>query len=388
MPAPTLVLSPSPSSSTGALPVLIFMEEGEERTLPVSRTPFTIGRKTDRDLIISDPRVSREHAQLVLEGNDFFLIDLSSKHGTFVNGERIDRRKLQRNDRLDFGAQDAGYAIFNPERQGSGGVRQFLSHVSGVHVGVPGAAGDLEKMKIFLEAARALNTTGVLDEVLVTLIEATLRLTRAERGYIFLRQPDGSLRLAAGRNSRGDILLDDKTISHSIIADAASSASEFLVTDTSKFSDFSARNSIVMNDLRTVICIPLRRPKMQAQVSAKVPPKSGNGAAQPEISGVLYLDSRFASREFSSVSNDILRAIATDAAGLVENAHLVEAETAARQYRQELAIAASIQQRLLSMAIPEVPFASVRGRNLSCKEVGGDFFDVVQIENGLGIVVW
>src|SRR5438045_2487679 len=386
MPAPTLVLSPSPSSSTGALPVLIFMEEGEERTLPVSRTPFTIGRKTDRDLIISDPRVSREHAQLVLEGNDFFLIDLNSKHGTFVNGERIERRKLQRNDRLDFGAQDAGYAIFNPERQGSGGVREFLSHVSGVHVAV-GAAGDLEKMKIFLEAARALNTTGVLDEVLVTLIDATLRLTRAERGYIFLRQADGSLRLAAGRSSRGDILLDDKTISHSIIADAASSASEFLVTDTSKLSDFSARNSIVMNDLRTVICIPLRRPKMQAQISAKTPAQSGNGAAQPDISGVLYLDSRFASREFSSVSNDILRAIATEAAGLVENAHLVEAETAARQYRQELAIAASIQQRLMSMTIPEVPFASVRGRNLSCKEIGGDFFDVVQVENGLGIVV-
>jgi serine phosphatase RsbU (regulator of sigma subunit) len=41
----------------------------------------------------------------------------------------------------------------------------------------------------------------------------------------------------------------------------------------------------------------------------------------------------------------------------------------------------------MTMTIPEVPFASVRGRNLSCKEIGGDFFDVVQIENGLGIVV-
>src|SRR5919204_2810233 len=116
MPAPTLVLSSSPSSSTSALPVLIFMENGEERTLPISRTPFTIGRKTDRDLIISDPRVSREHAQLVLDGNDFYLVDLGSKHGTFVNGERIDRCKLKRNDRLDFGALDAGYAIFSPER--------------------------------------------------------------------------------------------------------------------------------------------------------------------------------------------------------------------------------------------------------------------------------
>jgi GAF domain-containing protein len=38
-----------------------------------------------------------------------------------------------------------------------------------------------------MEAARKLNTIGVLDEILVTLLDATLKLTRAERGYIFLR---------------------------------------------------------------------------------------------------------------------------------------------------------------------------------------------------------
>ena len=45
--------------------------------------------------------------------------------------------------------------------------------------------------------------------------------------------------------------------------------------------------------------------------------------------GALYVDSRFASRDISSVSNDILRAIATEAASLIENARLVQAEEAA-----------------------------------------------------------
>lgn len=384
MPGTSGIISNSFAPATGVvatgLPTLVVVQGHEERSLQISRTPFTIGRKTDRDLVIADPRVSREHAQIVLEGNKLFVQDLGSKHGTYVNGERVERRQLNRNDRLDFGAEDAAYAIFDPERHSTSGVREFLSQMSGVQMAMPSAAGDLEKMKIFLEAARKLNTTGVLDEVLVTLIEATLRLTRAERGYVFLVQPDGDVRLAAGRNARGEMLLDDKTISHSILDDALKANNEFLITDTSKMSDFSARNSILAYDLRTVIAIPLRRPQVQR--------KTGQPAMLPEISGVLYLDSRFASREVSAVSHDILRAIATEAAALVENAHLVQAETANRAYQQELAIAAGIQQRLMTVTIPDVPFATVQGRNLPCREIGGDFFDVMQIgDSGLGMVV-
>ena len=103
--------------------------------------------------------------------------------------------------------------------------------------------------------------------------------------------------------------------------------------------------------------------------------------------GALYVDSRFASRDLSSVSNDILRAIAHEAASLVENARLVQAEEAARRYQQELAIAASIQQRLMTVTIPEVPFARLNGRNLSCKEIGGDFYDAVNTEDGLTVVL-
>src|SRR5215471_6110927 len=374
----TVALSSAPSS--GALPLLLVVQGGEESTVPITRSPFTIGRKADRDLVIADPRVSREHAQLVLEGPDIFVHDLGSKHGTFVNGERVERQKLIRNDRIDFGASDAAYAIFSPERSSSTGVREFLSHMPDIGKS-SGTAGDLEKMKIFLEAARNLNSIGVLDEVLVTLIEATLRLTHAERGYVFLCQPDGSLRLAAGRNARGQMLLDDKTISHSIIEDAVKSASEFVLTDTSKMSNLSARESIVAYDLRTVICIPLRHHKVQQSAPA------GDAAKASEISGVLYLDSRFASRALSTVSTDILRAIATEAAALVENASLVQAETAARAYQQELAIAASLQQRLMTMTAPEAPFVSARGKNLSCKEIGGDFFDVMQLGSAMGAVV-
>ena len=85
--------------------------------------------------------------------------------------------------------------------------------------------------------------------------------------------------------------------------------------------------------------------------------------------------------------SDILRAIATEAASLIENARLVQAEEASRLYQQELSIAARIQQRLMAVTIPEVPYARLTGKNLSCKEIGGDFFDAVNTKEGLAVIL-
>lgn len=367
--------SSSVSGISAVFPVLIYVQGEQQQTMSLNHTPFTVGRKVDRDLVIPDPRVSREHATIVAEDGEFFVVDLGSKHGTFVNGERVDRHKLQRNDRLEFGARDVAYLIFHPLHATSNTAREFLSQISGIQIAPE--ASDLEKLTLFMEAARKLNTIGVLDEILITLIDATLKLTRAERGYIFLRDAEGTLNLAAGRNSKGEPLLDDKTISRSVLEEALTSNSEYLVTDTSQMLDMKGRQSIVAFDLRTVICMPLRKPLVT---------RAGQ-PADAEVIGALYVDSRFATRDITSVSQDILRAIATEAAQLIENARLVQAEEASRRYQQELSIAASIQQRLMAVTIPEVSFARLSGRNLSCKDIGGDFFDAVNTPDGLAVVL-
>ncbi len=105
------------------------------------------------------------------------------------------------------------------------------------------------------------------------------------------------------------------------------------------------------------------------------------------MQGVLYLDAHFLSGKLSSVSHDILRTIANGAATLVENAALVQAEDAAKRYRQELAIAAEIQQRLMTVTVPEVPFAKVNAVSYACKDIGGDFFDLVYTDKGLSLIV-
>jgi len=372
----------SSESGSGLFPTLVFVQGNEQKTINLDHSPFTVGRKVDKDLVIADPRVSRDHAIIVTENGRFHVVDQGSKHGTFVNGERIQRQILEKNDRLEFGVRDIAYVIFNPQHATSNTAREFLSQISGMHISTE--TTDLEKLTLFLEAARKLNTTGVLDEILVTLLDATLKLTRAERGFVFLKTDTGELRLAAGRSSRGEPMLDYKRISHSILEDALKANSEFVITDTSQSLDLAGRQSIVAYDLRTVICIPLRKPQVQ---TTREPGANPTDEASAEVMGALYVDSRFASRDISSVSNDILRAIAHEAASLIENARLVQAEEAARRYQQELSIAASIQQRLMAVTIPEVPFARLCGRNLSCKEIGGDFFDAVNTEDGLAVVL-
>jgi sigma-B regulation protein RsbU (phosphoserine phosphatase) len=368
------------TASTGDPLVLVVVEGSDRRTLVLEHFPFTVGRRTDRDLVMADPRVSREHAQFIRETDGTYIVDQSSRHGTFVNGERVNRRKLARNDHVEFGVQGAAYALFSPDRSPSSAAQQFLSQFS-TWKPATGAGSDLEMLNVFLEAARKLNTSGVLDDVLHTLLEAALRLTHAERGFVFLRHADGELRLAAGRDKKGESINDDSTISRSVLRDAAKSASEFLVTDTDDTDKLAGRESVVAHNLHSVICIPLRKTVIQDKVKEETKP------GESDVQGVLYLDAHFLSGKLSSVSHDILRTIANGAATLVENAALVQAEDAAKRYRQELAIAAEIQQRLMTVTVPEVPFAKVNAVSYACKDIGGDFFDLVYTDGGLSLIV-
>ena len=363
-------------------PVLLRVEGDKQQAIPLVSFPFTIGRRAEKHMVITDPMASRDHAEIVQMGGEYYLLDLGSKHGTYVNGSQVKRHKLANNDRLQFGSSnDRNFAVFQYGSSSTTGssARELLSHISGIQV--EKEASDLEKLAFFLEVARKLNSRGALDDVLVTLVEATLRITGAERGFVFLVGKEGDLSLAVGRNSLGDELKDQTTVSHSILKDAMTSASRVIISDTASHSDLAARESIVAHDLRTVICMPLFRTNIVTQG------QQSDSAEGRGINGVLYLDSRLASRGLSSLSRDILNTVATEAAALIETAQLAQSEQNARLYQKELAIAATIQQRLMTVIIPEVHYAKLRARSLPCQEIGGDFYDAVLADGNLYLVL-
>ncbi len=63
----------------------------------------TIGRSTGADFIVEAPLVSRVHCRLTAGATELEVRDLDSTNGTFVNGERVDRRTLRIGDRLGVG---------------------------------------------------------------------------------------------------------------------------------------------------------------------------------------------------------------------------------------------------------------------------------------------
>jgi len=64
---------------------------------------MTIGRRPDADIFLDDVTVSRDHALLVHRSDEWFLDDLGSLNGTYVNRHRIDSQRLEDGDELQVG---------------------------------------------------------------------------------------------------------------------------------------------------------------------------------------------------------------------------------------------------------------------------------------------
>jgi serine phosphatase RsbU (regulator of sigma subunit) len=90
-------------------------------------------------------------------------------------------------------------------------------------------------------------------------------------------------------------------------------------------------------------------------------------------------------RSFNVMTGHLLTARNELTAANVELERRAE-EIALRQQR-ELEYAATIQQALMQVRMPDIPFAQLIGRNLSCTQIGGDFFDVVQTSQGLAVII-
>lgn len=73
------------------------------KEIPITKLPLTIGRKPENDIVIDNLAVSSHHAKLVLEGESYFIEDLNSTNGTFVNDRKILKLDLKNKDEVMIG---------------------------------------------------------------------------------------------------------------------------------------------------------------------------------------------------------------------------------------------------------------------------------------------
>ncbi len=97
-----LVASAFQEAPGGAAVGSIFLEDG--RRIEIGEQPLVIGRMPECDVALSDPNVSRRHAEVRRQGTGFVVVDVGSTNGTRVNGAQVKERLLNNGDEITVGA--------------------------------------------------------------------------------------------------------------------------------------------------------------------------------------------------------------------------------------------------------------------------------------------
>ena len=353
--------------------------DGARRYVRITQSPFLIGRgaETGNHLQLSDRRISRTCAAVVIEANSFYIEDRGQRRGLFVNGEKVESRELQDGDVITFGLDDSYEMFFrsatsSPETS----IPNLLTRIEHITSTEP-SGGGLYKLKRLLEATALLHSQLPLDVVLGHMLDHSVSVTDADRGLLLEADSAGALKVKLARRNGGLRLPPESvTPSQTAIQLALKQHSPVITEDLAQADmDLQAAQSIVAQRLRAVVVIPLYAMSRANTQESMVNIKRG------DFLGILYLDSRRPAA-FSKLDRQILDALAADAASVLDNARLVERERERQRLEQEIDIARGIQQALLPRNFPDNPNFAVTGINFPCLAVGGDYFDVFPLSEG------
>src|SRR5262245_1649849 len=103
-------------SATRVASLAVINPSGQRTRQVIDADPFLIGRQPDNQLVLRDNRVSRVHARIMRDGEEYSIEDLRSRAGLFVNGIRVQARSRLRNaDVVTFGFTDGYQLVFTQE---------------------------------------------------------------------------------------------------------------------------------------------------------------------------------------------------------------------------------------------------------------------------------
>jgi sigma-B regulation protein RsbU (phosphoserine phosphatase) len=357
--------------------LVVIDPNGSRRDVAIDAFPFRIGRQAGNELTLRDSRVSRQQAQITQVNGTMVLEDMGSSHGTFVNGEKILRHELKASDQIDFGVPDSYRVVY----VGEGATIDEL--VERIEAPAPEQAGarELHHLSVLLDVARSLSSGLSLEDILASVVDAAISITHTERGVLLLANPAGQFETAVARNAlRGTLRPEDIQVSQGVVKRVAASRRELIVGDAVADGGDGGRmgrgESITRLDLHTVVAIPIDKKPVIEAVDVTV------AARQSDLLGILYLDSRAPSSTFSALDREVVRTLAHEAATLIENARLFAAGRVKARLDHDIEIASKIQQGLLPKELPNLPDVSVAGSTLACYSVGGDCFDVIDLDGG------
>lgn len=245
-------------------------DKGKTLELPGGQ-PQLLGRSSEA-LPIADRAVSRRHAELTPDDGKWWLRDLSSQNGTFVNGVRIDGRvHLVPGDQirigasvLVFGTRDSGpdvVRLMRPDQLDATVERVIPSSDDSVLLAEPGAAWAVEHLRVLQQLASLLSAR-VMDrkELLAAVLELVFEQFRPERGFVMAVQPDQTwsaevVRFRIPPRGQEEARIH---VSRTILQHAITRGEGVLSQNAMSDQRFAGHDSVQRLAIRSAMCSPVR----------------------------------------------------------------------------------------------------------------------------------
>lgn len=362
----------------------------------------TIGRSVTNTVQIVDRRMSRNHAEIHINGGRIILKDLGSRNGTLLNGTvPTSPTELHNNDRIQVG--DTILRLEMDDVPGSPSKRDTTGEAptSSGPVREPGSAPSIRlveekqwgatrgerragydpaaqealqatsvfnikdsnrRLEILYQVTDAIRSVFSLDELLDRIMSIIQQVVRPDRSYLMLlNRESGQLEPRVVKVRQGENPNEIK-ISSSIVNRCISDGVSLLVSDAALDDRFNASESIIVNAIRTAMVAPL--------------------IYKDESIGVIYVDTQARFASFTDEELELLTSIANQAAVAITNAQLQVQILEQHKMAKEMEIARAIQMNLLPKTYPDLPGYQLSAMSLPAKQVGGDYYDFLRMPDG------
>jgi sigma-B regulation protein RsbU (phosphoserine phosphatase) len=359
----------------------ILSPDGKNRMIPLEGDRICLGRSTTVALSYpNDSGLSRQHMLMEREGDHWNIVDLGSKNGTMLNGQPLTAKTaLKSGDRIM-----AGHLILICDGMSSRTVTPVVTFDAPDPATGSGSSSTTvitnlesimradEKAKeakdgksrgetqgfasaqvaALIRAGNELSGDRPLPELFRFILELAIDAVKGDRG-ILLTLENGKLVPQANRG-------EGFRISSAVRDRVIESGSSVLVRDTANDEALRERKSIVEQNIRSLMAVPLQTGK--------------------EIIGIVYVDSPSVLRQFTKDDLNLLTVMANVAAVRIEHTRLAEMERAKQIMARDLDQAAEIQQGYLPTVAPTITGLDLAGHNAPCRTVGGDYYDFFPYE--------
>jgi len=343
---------------------------GNQREIEISRTPFNLGRQSDNDLVLLDSRISRRHASILKDGDGYVLEDAGSRHGTFVNGERVvSPQRLKSGDQISLGVTDSYALTFSVEEAVLPGLLEKFEKVV-----EQSPAPQLQHLGLLLQMAQMLLRAPALEEVLTALLDSAVQLANAERGLLFLKEDGGGLQLRLARNKAGAYLETNLSdYSSAVVERVVASGQEVVALEEEASGRITQETGIIRAGARGIVAVPLQKLPMTESVGETFV------GAVPELLGLLYLDTRSHAAAVTGLDRQVLQTLAVEGATVIDNARMFRLAREQERLQHEMFLARNIQVGLLPRELPKSDYFQVFAVTMPTEAVGGDYYDMVQL---------